>query len=371
MDRARSSLTMYKASKASHQCRLLAHAGTPSRAISVRAPGNSPSPLTNAEYHDPASVRGSKPAPRTFPSNVASSEPESLAEEEDAQTLQGLTTRGTAQDRRQALNRIRQSPSYRARYRLLDTDNPTSHPANASSSGSSATPLRPPTSGISTITSRYSTTAGSGPSRPPTSQPVAASAEHSKSSSDAQSSPVPTTAEEGDVWAFGGGERSRGGPVGGPEAPARPGKTSPLIVSGDGGKGAVLGYGRRRRPAPSDTKMLGGAAPAGSEAEQATRYTHEVCASAHIMAFSVHYAQFLCFCFQYAPSTRSPHPLPQHTYFSSPSSSFNTASFAAPSTIPLNPALAAGAGGSSSASAAAAARRKKTALIMPGQVSTL
>lgn len=146
---------------------------------------------------------------------------------------------------------------------------------------------------------------------------------------------------ENDDWAFGGGAKSSGGPVGPSPSSSSgiPGKTVPLIVMGNAGKGAIPNYGKRKT---NSITFSGSANP--TEAAQAQLYHHS-----------------------YSPSTRSEQPLPQHTYFSSPSSSFNASSFVTPGTQPpLGGTTTAGTGQGYPGSAIV---RKKTALIMPGQGS--
>ncbi|PWN49851.1 FabD/lysophospholipase-like protein [Violaceomyces palustris] len=165
-----------------------------------------------------------------------------------------------------------------------------------------------------------------------------------KAANEARSEP----AEDGqDSWAFGGGEKSQGGPVSQVTQKSLQGssrslrKSSPLVVMGNAGKGAVANYGKRRHDALSL-----GSVPIQGEADisKAAEYQH-----------------------QYSPSTRSQQPLAQHTYFSSPSSSFNASSFVAPGTQPpLGGTTTAGEGQGYPGSSV---RRKKTALIMPGQGS--
>ena len=125
----------------------------------------------------------------------------------------------------------------------------------------------------------------------------------------------------------------------------------PAGIIGSAGKGAVPNYGRRNRIAkPRD---LNGSNPGEwpmSEVEQADQA---------IAAAYVH---------NYSPTTRSEKALPQHTYFSSPSSSFNASSFVAPGTAPpLSRVLSAA--GVGQYSPGGIPKRKKTALIMPGQGS--
>ncbi|EPQ29922.1 uncharacterized protein PFL1_02594 [Pseudozyma flocculosa PF-1] len=144
-------------------------------------------------------------------------------------------------------------------------------------------------------------------------------------------------------WAFGGGTKSQGGPafVGKQDDGAEiPGRSSPLIVMGSAGKGAVPNYGKRKS---SSTSLA--CAATSAEAAHIKSYAHS-----------------------YSPSTRSEQPLPQHVYFSSPSSSFNASSFVAPGVQPpLGGTTTAGAGQGYPGSSNIV--RKRTALILPGQGS--
>lgn len=109
-----------------------------------------------------------------------------------------------------------------------------------------------------------------------------------------------------------------------------PSSSSPSAISGSAGKGAIPGYGKRKR--------------AHNLPDQSRTTTRE--RDDEIVRGYEH---------TYAPSSRSPKPLPHHTYFSTPSTSFNAAS-------PTGGQVRA-------ASAGASLRPKKTALIFPGQGS--
>lgn len=97
------------------------------------------------------------------------------------------------------------------------------------------------------------------------------------------------------------------------------------MISGSAGKGAVPGYGKRK---------VSGAVPDQSRTSVRERDDEIVRGYEHT----------------YAPTMRSPRAMPHHTYFSTPSTSFNAASRS---------------GGESRGSL----RKKKTALIFPGQGS--
>ncbi|CAO1622000.1 unnamed protein product [Parajaminaea phylloscopi] len=101
--------------------------------------------------------------------------------------------------------------------------------------------------------------------------------------------------------------------------------TDTVLISGSAGKGAVPGYGKRKGT---------GAVPDQSRMSVRERDDEIVRGYEH----------------SYAPSMRSPKAMPHHTYFSTPSTSFNTAS---PSGGEFRGTL----------------RKKKTALIFPGQGS--
>lgn len=156
---------------------------------------------------------------------------------------------------------------------------------------------------------------------------------------------VSTTGQIDETWAFGGGAKSQGGPAPSqPESSSGPSKASlatPSIVMGNAGKGAIANYGKRKSNA---VNISGPAQQSNSDQKTSQRYEHK-----------------------YSPSTRTEQPLPQHTYFSSPSSSFNASSFVAPGTQPpLRGAATAGVGEGHSGIGMV---RKKSALIFPGQGS--
>uniref|UniRef100_V5ERZ1 [acyl-carrier-protein] S-malonyltransferase n=2 Tax=Kalmanozyma brasiliensis (strain GHG001) TaxID=1365824 RepID=V5ERZ1_KALBG len=122
---------------------------------------------------------------------------------------------------------------------------------------------------------------------------------------------------------------------------------------GNAGKGAIPNYGKRKMntihvSGPSSgaprTSATASAPSSTSDQDHASRYQH-----------------------RYSPSTRSEQPLPQHTYFSSPSSSFNASSFVAPGTQP--PLAGTATGGIGQGHPGIGIVRKKSALIFPGQGS--
>lgn len=168
-----------------------------------------------------------------------------------------------------------------------------------------------------------------------------------------------TQAKEEDddsTLAFGGGAHSRGNQDG-DECEARPrrkaaGETIEFVVHGSAGKGATPNYGRRR-PEATWSARDGSEGRSSSNRDEAiaSTYRHD-----------------------YAPTSRSPRPLPHHTYFSSPSSSFNDDAAAM-----ATGAGAVGVGGPRSGLGMGAGMhvsgggqriaRKKSALILPGQGS--
>lgn len=191
------------------------------------------------------------------------------------------------------------------------------------------------------------------------------SAEAEPSNDKQQQAARPQEDEEDEAsWAFGGGKGSRGGPGVGPgnatydsqstidavkqdEAGNTP--DAPFVVKGNAGKGAVPNYGRRRKDIRYDAeadRQTKDEAIAGS-------YRHD-----------------------YAPTSRTKKPLPHHTYFSSPSSSFNDdAAATATGTGPVGvggprSGLGMGAGmHETQATGKKSITRKKSALILPGQGS--
>ena len=127
--------------------------------------------------------------------------------------------------------------------------------------------------------------------------------------------------------------------------------SSAAIVMGNAGKGAIPNYGKRKMntihvsgPSSGSTRPSASPSPASTDQAHAQRYEH-----------------------RYSPSTRSEQPLPQHTYFSSPSSSFNASSFVAPGTQP--PLAGTTTAGLGQGHPGIGIVRKKSALIFPGQGS--
>jgi malonyl CoA-acyl carrier protein transacylase len=164
--------------------------------------------------------------------------------------------------------------------------------------------------------------------------------------------------EEESSWAFGGGVNSQGGPASETDSDPHSDHKIEFIVEGNAGKGAVPNYGKRRRythdtDSVSSMDLYGPAHSSSNtkDAKYAQQYRHE-----------------------YAPTARSPKPLPHHTYFSSPSSSFNDD--AAATAAGMGPV---GVGGPRSGLGSGAGthevinsgkiKRKKSALILPGQGS--
>lgn len=173
--------------------------------------------------------------------------------------------------------------------------------------------------------------------------------------------------DEESSWAFGGGSSSRGGPAVGPRnatydsqdtieatrqessGGAQNTPDAPFVIKGNAGKGAVPHYGRRRNDIRYDAESM----KKNKDEVIAGNYRHE-----------------------YAPTSRSQKPLPHHTYFSSPSSSFNddaaaTASGSGPVGVG-GPRSGLGMGAGMHETQATGKRsitRKKSALILPGQGS--
>lgn len=235
--------------------------------------------------------------------------------------------------KRHSLAQIRDSTAYVARYRTLGA---SAHPLLSSSplKASNATPLEQSSpagsnASISTTLNGQSSSAildTSGPVAHPASSAVRSKSTHASDQLD-------------DTWAFGGGAKSQGGPVPSAEAgaPASKGKASGApIVTGNAGKGAIPNYGKRKMNTISPSPP---SSPSAGLPDQvlAKQYEHH-----------------------YSPSTRSEQPLPQHTYFSSPTFSFNASPYAAPGTAT---------GGGGSGHPGTAVVRKKSALIFPGQGS--
>ncbi|PWY98626.1 FabD/lysophospholipase-like protein [Testicularia cyperi] len=236
--------------------------------------------------------------------------------------------------RRTALAQIRDSNAYVARYRTLG---PSASPVLSSSHSqhphaSSSEAIAGHSSGTPVRRSSSTTLDSSGP------------ASVSPPSGRAQSTSASDQLDE--TWAFGGGAKSQGGPAqSASDAASTPSKVKPAsapIVMGNAGKGAIANYGKRKMNTihMSGPSKLGGS----TDDDMSQRYEHK-----------------------YSPSTRTEQPLPQHTYFSSPSSSFNASSFVAPGTQPpLSGATTAGVG---QGHPGIGMVRKKSALIFPGQGS--
>ncbi|EST07925.2 Acyl transferase [Kalmanozyma brasiliensis GHG001] len=256
----------------------------------------------------------------------------------------------SAANKRRSLAQIRDSSAYVARYRTLGA---SAHPllSSAPTKASHAASHEASTSvgsqaKISTTLQRRTSGAildTSGPAASPASSSVRAKSTNAADQLD-------------DTWAFGGGAKSQCGPVGPGEASSTPsnGKAaSSPIVMGNAGKGAIPNYGKRKMntihvSGPSSgaprTSATASAPSSTSDQDHASRYQH-----------------------RYSPSTRSEQPLPQHTYFSSPSSSFNASSFVAPGTQP--PLAGTATGGIGQGHPGIGIVRKKSALIFPGQGS--
>ncbi|KAJ1028392.1 hypothetical protein NDA16_001559 [Ustilago loliicola] len=253
-------------------------------------------------------------------------------------------------NKRNTLAQIRDSTAYVARYRTLGA---SAHPLLSSSSTepSPASPSEASAStsshaGMSTALNKQTSSSildTSGPAVHPASPSVRSKSTYASEQLD-------------DTWAFGGGAKSQGGPVtSGSDvgaSPSKPKASSAPIVMGNAGKGAIPNYGKRRintihvkAPAGSSNPAASSAgAAAPTDQALATRYQH-----------------------RYSPSTRSEQPLPQHTYFSSPSSSFNASSFVAPGTQP--PLAGTTTAGVGQGHPGIGIVRKKSALIFPGQGS--
>lgn len=255
-------------------------------------------------------------------------------------------------NKRNSLAQIRDSTAYVARYRTLGA---SAHPLLSSSSttkastasASEASSSTSSHAGISTTLNSQASSAvldTSGPATYPASSSVRSKSTNASDQLD-------------DTWAFGGGAKSQGGPVtSGSDVGATPSKakgSSAPIVMGNAGKGAIPNYGKRRMntvhvKGPAGSSNPAAAAPSSSavptDQKLAERYEH-----------------------RYSPSTRSEQPLPQHTYFSSPSSSFNASSFVAPGTQP--PLAGTTTAGVGQGHPGIGIVRKKSALIFPGQGS--
>lgn len=253
-------------------------------------------------------------------------------------------------NKRHSLAQIRDSTAYIARYRTLGA---SAHPllSSALTKPSHATPHEPSAStashaGISTalpLSSSSTIIDTSGPVAHPVSLTVRSKSTNASDQLD-------------DTWAFGGGAKSQGGPVASPteaNATMSHGKASGApIVMGNAGKGAIPNYGKRKMntihvSGPSSscaTRPSTPVSPASPDATLVNRYEH-----------------------RYSPSTRSEQPLPQHTYFSSPSSSFNASSFVAPGIQP--PLAGTATAGVGQGHPGIGIVRKKSALIFPGQGS--
>lgn len=156
--------------------------------------------------------------------------------------------------------------------------------------------------------------------------------------------------EDEDSWAFGGGVNSQGGPASHENGQPEPRSQHKIefVVQGSAGKGAVPNYGRKKRYT-HETEGL--STEPSSDEKIARQYRHE-----------------------YAPTARSPRPLPHHTYFSTPSSSFNDDAAATAAGVgPVGvggPRSGLGMGaGTHVLDGSAAITRKKSALILPGQGS--
>ena len=250
----------------------------------------------------------------------------------------------TVANKRHSLAQIRDSTAYVARYRTLGA---SAHPllsSSASAKTSNAAALDTPSTsashaGIST-TLKHNTSSTildtSGPAALPASSSV-------------RSKSTDASDQLDDTWAFGGGAKSQGGPVASSgetgAAPSKSKSSGAPIVMGNAGKGAIPNYGKRRMNTIHVTGPSGAPrTPAATDQALASRYEH-----------------------RYSPSTRSEQPLPQHTYFSSPSSSFNASSFVAPGTQP--PLAGTATAGVGQGHPGIGIVRKKSALIFPGQGS--
>ncbi|GAC92583.1 polyketide synthase [Pseudozyma hubeiensis SY62] len=252
--------------------------------------------------------------------------------------------------KRHSLAKIRDSSAYVARYRTLGA---SAHPllssapttASHAASHEASTSTASQASISTTLPSATSSTVldTSGPAAYPASTSVRSKSTNASDQLD-------------DTWAFGGGARSQGGPVGASteagDAASKGKAANAPIVMGNAGKGAIPNYGKRKMntihvsgPASSgSSRPPAPPSPASTEETPSSRYEH-----------------------RYSPSTRSEQPLPQHTYFSSPSSSFNASSFVAPGTQP--PLAGTATAGVGQGHPGIGIVRKKSALIFPGQGS--
>ncbi|KDN38036.1 FabD/lysophospholipase-like protein [Tilletiaria anomala UBC 951] len=254
--------------------------------------------------------------------------------------------------------------------------------AGAGSSVSAVPPSLAALRSSNSATSTLKANSSSSLSRTPTSSaasatPLAASQQQTRKNSTTRGNGDGDGGGDDADWAFGGGSMSQSGPWGagartsGPirfgtglhnydqgsyQQPPATAEVQNLGIVGNAGKGATPNYGRKKRivkPKPDEVPD-----DAAQDVGAANRVKREK-ADREFAAGYVH---------KYAPSTRSPDPLPQHTYFSSPSSSFNASSFVAPGTAPpLSRVLSAA--GVGEYLPGGVPKRKKTAVIMAGQGS--
>ncbi|SNX82879.1 related to Malonyl CoA-acyl carrier protein transacylase [Melanopsichium pennsylvanicum] len=251
----------------------------------------------------------------------------------------------SAATKRHSLAQIRDSTAYVARYRTLGA---SPHPLLSSSPTKESNFLFSPEVS-SSADSHAGIVTKHHPSSSATVLDTSGPAAHPASSS-VRSKFTDASDQLDDTWAFGGGAKSQGGPVTFPSDtiadPSGFKASNAPIVKGNAGKGAIPNYGKRRMNTIHVSGLSSATRPAEPSPDQAHAKSYE---------------------HNYSPSTRSEQPLPQHTYFSSPSSSFNASSFVAPGTQPpLSGTTTAGVG---QGHPGIGIVRKKAALIFPGQGS--
>lgn len=223
---------------------------------------------------------------------------------------------GDEQQRQTALNRLRNQPTYLARYRSLDpikssrADRSPSQIDVASNSYSNFIPYSnnnksnsKPISNLkstcnSTLTQTtptshpLSTSSYSIPSTSSNStQPLSIRSSSSSSHSSNTNTPPAEKDKDSSSWAFGGGASSRGGPVtahdffeqqqaSSSSSSSGTGRDPQNGVIGSAGKGAVVGYGKRKKQALPEHKFLGRNSfdenLSAKDLELARNYKHEV-----------------------------------------------------------------------------------------------
>lgn len=222
--------------------------------------------------------------------------------------------RGNQEEREAALHQLRNQPAYLARYRSLDPSSRSGTGKGRLSAADGGHATATATAGRShqsqainghSFNSTINHASTSYPSRssppPPTAKPTnpitsttqpkrstpsnPSSIRSSSSSSHSNSTQRPTEKEKED-WAFGGGESSRGGPVTAQdffeqqqEALSNENNAQSGVI-GSAGKGAVPGYGKKKKQALPEHKFLGrnsfDEVLSLKDLELARNYRHEV-----------------------------------------------------------------------------------------------